>query len=44
MKPEVLGEFELDARLLLHHDSENGSVQAVLLVTATIAEDHQQGA
>jgi hypothetical protein len=46
-KPEVAGEFDLDARALLApgwwygHDHTG---QAMLLVTARVAEDHAQGA
>ncbi len=44
VKPEAIGEFELDARALLHRGYEDQAAQAVLLVTARVVEDHRQGA
>lgn len=44
MRPEVAGEFELEARALLNPGQDDEPEHAVLLVTARVIEDHQQGA
>lgn len=44
MKPDVAGEFDLDVRPVLATHYEDQTKQAVLLVTARVVEDHDQGA
>jgi hypothetical protein len=45
MDPDMAGEFELDVRPVLNlNDEDETEPQAVLLVTARVIKDHQQGA
>lgn len=42
-KPDMVGEFELDAHALLDTDPEDSTQHAMLLLTAHVVEDHGQG-